>query len=504
MTTLTDPRAPKGRRRRWFELPPPSELRARTASKTFLGFVAVALLIVFGFFAFGSYGINQLQRANVEDAVQLAQDQATEVARRVSEVLAQRPLQNPTGVQMEDEISGLLEFNLRLNRNVTWIGFFDDQGNCVVERNSMGETIVRLPENAGEPHSIELPTGVPGQTAQLTVTRRTATQMVDDREIRETIVREGVSKGEIRMKIAESPVYQRMAAASRDISIRLMVGSGLLFVFLLGVYMLLSYLAFREVQSERRAERAQRMAYVGTLASGLAHEIRNPLNSMSINLQVMQEDLEETREVLARQEASGDGEDPGASAAAAQRALDLASRIQKEITGLGTTLSHFLEFALPNKEGMTEFGVRGLLEELVELHRAQCQRAGVSLELLGASSQQTVIEADRRLCHQAFRNILINAIQILEDHIPRQIRIRVEPRGDKVEVKISDTGPGIPEDMQETLFEAFVSGRKGGTGLGLALTRKIIEEHHGTISVTNNTPEPGATFVIVLPVCQPG
>jgi signal transduction histidine kinase len=151
---------------------------------------------------------------------------------------------------------------------------------------------------------------------------------------------------------------------------------------------------------------------------------------------------------------------------------------------------------------MTEFPLRGLLEEIIDLHREQCKQLGISLEVQGSPINQTVIDADRRLCHQALRNIVINAMQILENAIPKTIRIRVEPAGPMMRVTVTDSGPGIPLEKLETIFEAFVSGRKGGTGLGLALTKKIIEEHRGSIRASNNTDMPGATFTVLLPIRQ--
>jgi signal transduction histidine kinase len=473
-------------------------IRLGFRTRFLLIYTAMALLLVFAIFAAGSYYINRLQRATVSDAVQLAQDQAMEVGRRVSEVLAQRPLESLPNGAVRSEISGLLEFNLRLNRTVTWVGLFDSEGNCVVERNSAGETIVRLPENAGETHQVEMPTGIPGQSAQVTVSRRMATEPLDEHEVRQPIPGDGRAMGEIRLRVAESPVYQRMETSSRAISNALVAGCLLLLLAFVAIYGLVSNMVSKQVQLVRHSERTDRMAYVGTLASGLAHEIRNPLSAMNVNLEVLKEDLTEAREHL------GGSSQPDTAREASDRALGLADRVQNEIKALGTTLSHFLDFALPSKEGMTEFSLRGLVEEIVDLHREQCRLQGIAMEVLGAPAAQTVIEADRRLCHQALRNIIINAIQILDGHLPRMIRIRVEPEGNGVRAVVSDTGPGIPEGNLDTIFDAFVSGRKGGTGLGLALARKIVEEHHGSLKAVNNADGPGASFVLHLPNCQPG
>jgi signal transduction histidine kinase len=477
-----------------------SGIRLGFQTKILLVYLAAALAVVFLAFAAGSYYVNRLQRANVADAVELAQHQATEVARRVAGVLTDRPIGSQEYGGMNQQIAGLLEFNLRLNRSVTWVGYFDAQGNCVVEKNSQGETIVRLPQNMGEPHNIELPTGVPGQTAQVTVSRRELNSAMNEHEVREAISSDGRKVGEIRMKVAESPIFLRMTAASESISGMLWTGCLILLTVFVAVYALVSRMFGRQMELVRHAERTERMAYVGTLASGLAHEIRNPLSSMNVNLEVLREELEEIAAPSGQDGTKNSSHD--SMVAVVQRAGDLAARVQGEIRGLGTTLSHFLEFALPSKEGMTEFPLRGLLEEIIDLHREQCKQLGISLEVQGSPINQTVIDADRRLCHQALRNIVINAMQILENAIPKTIRIRVEPAGPMMRVTVTDSGPGIPLEKLETIFEAFVSGRKGGTGLGLALTKKIIEEHRGSIRASNNTDMPGATFTVLLPIRQ--
>jgi signal transduction histidine kinase len=265
----------------------------------------------------------------------------------------------------------------------------------------------------------------------------------------------------------------------------------------------------KQMQLVRQAERMDRMAYVGTLASGLAHEIRNPLSAMTVNLDVLREELEEVLQPTVALAATGTSDAlpsthlDDTKLQAIQRIGGLVTRVRREIQGLNTTLSHFLDFALPSKEGMTEFPLRGLMEEIIELHREQCRQKEITIEISGAPASQTIIEADRRLCHQALRNIIINAIQVLEGCVPRQIRIRVNPAGSVVRLTISDTGPGIDPEKLDSIFEAFVSGRKGGTGLGLALTRKIVEEHHGRITASNNPDGPGAVFTVELPIRQP-
>jgi signal transduction histidine kinase len=264
----------------------------------------------------------------------------------------------------------------------------------------------------------------------------------------------------------------------------LMTGCLFLLVFLLLVFWVLYRLFSKQVHLVEKNARLDRMAYVGTLASGLAHEIRNPLSAMSINLEVMREELAE---------ANGDGDTP-------ERARDLATRVQREVHQLNSTLTSFLDFALPSKEGLTEFSVRNLLDEIVELHAEEMRQAGITFEIQGPNDDTVLVEGDRRLLLQAFRNILVNAIQVLKTSVKKQIKVRVEPTGQQfVQVSISDTGPGISQENLAKVFEVFFSTRKGGSGFGLAITKKIIEEHGGSIRAENNPQALGAAFITIIP-----
>ena len=207
---------------------------------------------------------------------------------------------------------------------------------------------------------------------------------------------------------------------------------------------------------------------------------------MNVNLEVIREELEEMDNVSAR------------------HTRELSTRVQREVLQLNNTLTSFLDFALPRKEGYSQFPLRGLVEELLDSHAEELKAREISVELESPPASQTTIEADRRLMHQAIRNILMNAIQVLSSSLKKTIRIEIRPvRNDRIQLSIIDSGPGIQAENLGTIFEVFFSTRKGGSGFGLAIARKIVDEHQGRIWAANNKESLGATFVMELPILAP-
>jgi signal transduction histidine kinase len=204
---------------------------------------------------------------------------------------------------------------------------------------------------------------------------------------------------------------------------------------------------------------------------------------MSVNLQVMREEL-----------AEGGPESPA-------RAAELLARVEREVRQLNSTLTGFLDFALPSREEISEVSLRGVVRELLDSHSEQMRQAGIEYELVSPPDSETEVEADRRLIYQAMRNIVVNAIQILATSVKKQLTVTISPHpvAGEVSVTFRDSGPGIAAESLPHLFDAFYTTRKGGTGLGLAVTKKIVEEHGGRIWAENNSDGFGASFHVVLP-----
>lgn len=453
-------------------------------AKVLLIYSASALALVFAVFVAGSYYVNRLQKGNVQAALEWAQNQAHGMAKEILEMASQQNSNDLNQPAMKAGIKAMTHVAIRSSENVVWAAVIDGSGNVAISQSPTGDpagvevqgigpsnkkTVSKLAARSGAPFQVEIESHEPGV-----------------HEVSEDVVRDGKTFAKVVMHVADNPTFQRIRASSKTITHWLVIGCVFMLFVLLLIFWVLYRMFSRQVHLVENNARLDRMAYVGTLASGLAHEIRNPLSAMSINLEVMREELAEVS--------------PDENGDTSTRARELATRVQREVHQLNGTLTSFLDFALPSKESMTEFSVRDLMAELVELHSEEMRHAGITAELQGPKDASVIIEADRRLVHQAFRNILVNAIQVLQSAVKKNIRIKVAPEGhEDVLVTISDTGPGINPDNVPKIFEVFFSTRKGGSGFGLAITKKIIEEHGGTIRAENNAQSLGASFLVRLP-----
>jgi signal transduction histidine kinase len=232
--------------------------------------------------------------------------------------------------------------------------------------------------------------------------------------------------------------------------------------------------------AERLAEarRQERLAYIGTLASGLAHEIRNPLNSIKLNVELIESELAAGSEKC----------DP---AALAKRL----GRIHREADQLQVILDEFLAFARPPKMEVMVTDLNQYLEDLLEFYGPECRRAGIALKRDFARELYPV-----RIDPAQFKNVILNLLINARDAIDEQGEITVSTREleHAVQIRVADNGGGVAPGDEERIFEVFFSTKEHGTGLGLAIARRIVEEHGGRLSLENH-PGRGATFVIHLP-----
>jgi signal transduction histidine kinase len=228
-----------------------------------------------------------------------------------------------------------------------------------------------------------------------------------------------------------------------------------------------------------RTRRAERLAELGTLTGGLAHEIKNPLSTVQLNLQLLREDL------------------PAGPDSA--RLFNRLATVQKETGRLREILDDFMRYAGKIELDRRPHDVNELLEELVDFYSPQAQQQRVQLRL-SKSPEPLTAPIDERLIKQAILNLMINAAQAMPEHGGEIIL--TARRGDarqSVVIDVIDTGVGIDPDRIDKLFDAYYSTKSGGTGLGLAITRRVIEEHGGRISVTSEVGK-GSDFRIELPL----
>lgn len=223
---------------------------------------------------------------------------------------------------------------------------------------------------------------------------------------------------------------------------------------------------------EQEMRRAAQLASVGELASGIAHEIKNPLVGVASGV-----------DLLSRQV----GTNPKSAA--------ILNQIQAQVHRIESAIQDLLSYASPKEPLLTWTEPKQLLERLIALVRPQADAAGVQVTEHHAEALPTM-RVDPELLTQALVNLALNAIQAME--AGGVLRVSLESGEDRVRFSISDTGKGIAAEQLEQIYRPFYTTKHQGTGLGLAITRGIVERHGGHIEIESELGE-GSTFTLVIP-----
>ncbi len=240
----------------------------------------------------------------------------------------------------------------------------------------------------------------------------------------------------------------------------------------------------RARELEQAARQHEKMAILGQLAAGIAHEIRNPLSGINIYL-------------AAAETLSGDVEfaDPAARARL-QRALGTARSASVKIEGV---IRRVMDFVKPVLTRPGPIQVNDVVTESVEMAAATVRKGGVRLATTLAEGLPPC-RADFRLIEQLLLNLITNAVQSMEGMAgDRTIEVATAMAGRRIAITVGDSGPGVPDGLREKIFEPFFTTKSSGTGLGLSISRRIVAEHGGEIEV-GRSPLGGAEFRILLPV----
>lgn len=237
----------------------------------------------------------------------------------------------------------------------------------------------------------------------------------------------------------------------------------------------------RLVQTQAQAERNEKMASLGLLAAGVAHEVRNPLTAIKARLFTLQKLLNPASP------ARGDAEVIGS-----------------EINRLERIVKDFLLFARPSEPKLDPVKTDELLAEVCALLQPQLERSAIRLDL-ATSPAGPPVPLDR----QQIKQVLINLVQNAADSIERNGQVTLRTRRlrkslqqrpvDVVVLEVQDTGKGIPPEVEKRLFDPFFSTKEAGTGLGLSIAARIVEKHGGALQYQTSLGT-GTTFGIVLPV----
>jgi signal transduction histidine kinase len=243
---------------------------------------------------------------------------------------------------------------------------------------------------------------------------------------------------------------------------------------------IIGYYGYRRfVVLERRARQAERLAELGTLTGGLAHELKNPLSTIQLNLQLLREDLMP--------------ENP-----AYTRVVNRLDTVRNETARLRDILDDFLRYAGRIELERKPVELNGLLEELVDFFAPQAQSQRVQLRLK-KWPMPLITPVDAKLVKQAVLNLMINGVQAMQSQGGGELILTVAANSDDVLIDVIDTGPGVPSDAIDKIFHAYYSTKKGGTGLGLPMARRIAREHGGDL-IVRGEPGKGSDFTLRLPL----
>jgi len=239
----------------------------------------------------------------------------------------------------------------------------------------------------------------------------------------------------------------------------------------------------RQLQrAEADARRSERLAALGQLSAGLAHEIRNPLNVIKGSAEMLAQKLKDSQPL----------------------AGELAGYISSEVNRLNALVARFLDFARPSHLDLQPLKIDELVDRALDSVQAEWPDTNVRVERNYARGLPE-IGADAQLCERIFVNLIQNAYQAMS--MPgaapdRILRLSIKPESANgrsgVGVTVQDSGPGVAPELREQIFNPFFTSKKDGVGLGLAIVAKIVDDHRGSIRLEKNSA-PGAAFHVFLP-----
>ena len=409
-----------------------------------------AVLLVASVISFAYLLSEQLSRSYIEDTLLSGKAQAEELARQLKGSGSLYKV-----IETRREALAQLSAALARQNVVESVQVFDDRGKLVYQTSTRTEGYTGgFPEG-----NVELL--VPVSPEKVTETTNSYRIRVPLEDIGTVVV--GLSK---------SAMATRIAILRKQLVLHTALAGGVALAVLLGAVGFIWHLVKRNAQLDATRRLNEELAALGSLAANLAHEIRNPLNALSINLELLEEDL-----------------------AVRRTPVDTVELARREVGRLSRLVNDFLVYARPTAPSMEEFDGGELLSDVSALLTPTCQRFGVELKV---ECPGVRVHGDRGQLGQVLVNLALNAVQAMDGLPRRQVGLRAQAEGDAVVLEVADTGPGVPEGELRRVREAFYTRRKGGTGLGLAIADRIVTAHRGRLELANRR-EGGLVARVVLP-----
>ena len=229
-----------------------------------------------------------------------------------------------------------------------------------------------------------------------------------------------------------------------------------------------------------------RLAFLGTMVGGLAHELKTPLSTLNLNLQLLLEDLQEPA---------------NPREARIQKKLAL---LKSETARLQNILEDFLHYARPHSLEPELLSITSVIDEILDFMEPGLRTHGITVHKLYTHTVE-LYPLDRTAFKMVLVNLLVNAEQAMGEG-GGELIIRTDPGEDALVIHVIDTGPGIPEEIRSRIFDIYFSTKRRGTGMGLAHARRVVEDHGGRLDVESEMGK-GSDFQISLPrppVISPG
>ena len=430
--------------------------RRLTIVLSVLGLLTAGSVVLFGYLLFRS-----LSRDVVNDALLLSKLDAERIARGVAEKSAGDPFL----VKLKQtEIDRYVRQGLSERQILTEVQIEDVRTHEVVYSYGGSLTVPETAPLTAEGRSlVPIEPGLPSPRT-MSVTRSEASPYDIEIPIGEfAVLKFGVSRKELAKRVEKlrNELYLRTFAAA----VVSLLGIGAASAAVGILYTRTRRVEAAKVDAERRAE-------LGEVAAGLAHEIRNPLNAMSLNLELLEEQLQR--------------QPPGAATAS-----ELAQAARLETGRLARLLTDFLSYARPSPLVVVPSDLNEPAAEAVAFLQPEAEKRKIALDFT-PHPEGAPAKLDAARVKQVVLNLVGNALDAVEDERAqgREVHVRVDAEGPFWRLTVSDLGPGVPDEKKDALFRLFESTKPAGTGLGLPIADRIVRAHGGVLTLHSRRGEP--------------
>ncbi len=426
--------------------------RQYAAAAVVFATLVLAIILTFGHLIAGS-----LSRRYLEDVLLSGRDELTEIA---GEMTAENEQDTNLFLVYENRREALVRRAAGLAERQLYksVVVYDERGQEVMQIDLRSSE--RLPEPIVS--ELELSGSLQDQVTETDTSYQIAAPLGD--------------LGEIVLNVSKGRLAERVTRLRSQLLYQTFAVAGLTLMTLVGAFAFVWHVIQRNQRLEAKRREAEEMAALGTLAAHLAHEIRNPLNSLNLNLELLEEDI-------------------GAGGEQAETSL---ASTRKEVGRLAQLVSDFLTYARPTQLQRDVMQAEDLLVGVAEFLRAEAQARGVHLRVRAV--ERCWVSGDTAQLRQVLMNLTLNAVQAVEELTPdrRVVDLAAEANGHQVTLVVRDRGEGIPTEELQRVLEAFYTRRRGGTGLGLAIAERIARAHGGQLELIN-LEQQGFEARVILP-----